>query len=397
MAKKRVTFLTVNLASNAVGRTYLLARMLAPEFDVTIVGPGDVAQRWTPLRHDTAFEWRGFKVSGAWGLRRERKKIIRSLIDGDVIYACKPINASFGLGLSARKWLNKPLLLDNDDWELGFISDSLYWEVRLFKQRWLTDLNSPLYTRLLDRRMGEADAMTVSSSFLQKRYGGHWVPHSRPVLEITRQPLEGDGPPTVAFAGSPRQNKGLDILLKAWAKLKHPSARLRILGLTADSELARNTPAEVRARVDFLDPIPYEKLPGFLMSTDVIVIPQKATNASIGQLPMKLMDAMSAGRAIVSTEVSDIPRWLADGAGVVIEPENVEALTHALDKLLADPARSQKMGALARARYDIFGADRVVGSRLCELVGSLAEGKAPPKPLPAFDPALAASPAVEVG
>ena len=174
-----VTILAADLSSNLMSRVYILAKLLEPEFTVHIVGPGNLENLWEPLRADSTLHYRPYTARSALELFVHRRSVAKRLISGDLIYVCKPVNASFRLGLYARRLLARPLLLDIEEWEAGLISDSVYWEARLLKGRWLSDVNSPLYTRLLERRIASADGITVSNSFLQRRYGGMWLPHCR--------------------------------------------------------------------------------------------------------------------------------------------------------------------------------------------------------------------------
>jgi hypothetical protein len=103
------------------------------------------------------------------------------------------------------------LALDIDDWEMGFIFESIYWEMRVKRLDWFREPLSPLYTRILDRQVGRADAVTVTTSFLQDRYGGEWIPHTRDA-QIFSPPLqEHPGPPRVVFLGTVRPHKGLHV------------------------------------------------------------------------------------------------------------------------------------------------------------------------------------------
>mgnify|MGYP003694724449 CR=1 FL=1 len=47
--------------------------------------------------------------------------------DGDLLYASKPRPTSYGAALLARRRRARPLLLDIDDWEVGFFRRSDAW------------------------------------------------------------------------------------------------------------------------------------------------------------------------------------------------------------------------------------------------------------------------------
>jgi glycosyltransferase involved in cell wall biosynthesis len=104
-------------------------------------------------------------------------------------------------------------------------------------------------------------------------------------------------------------------------------------------------------------------VPSFLGAADVVVVPQRRTPDTEGQIPAKLFDAMALGRPIVSTRVSMIPEIL-EGCGVVVESGQVPALAGAIAHLIDDPANAQELGARARdlcvERYSFEAARRLL-------------------------------------
>ena len=94
---------------------------------------------------------------------------------------------------------------------------------------------------------------------------------------------------------------------------------------------------------------PFCELPWFLSAADLVVIPQKANSATLGQVPAKLFDAMAMAKPIISTRVSDMPQIL-DGCGVVVEPGNVEQIAQAMEELLDDEKLATELGRAAREK-----------------------------------------------
>jgi len=73
--------------------------------------------------------------------------------------------------------------------------------------------------------------------------------------------------------------------------------------------------------------------------------------ATIDGLPVALMEAMAAGRAVVSTRVAGIPELIEDGvSGVLVAPGDEEALADAIERLARDPASRTALGRKARER-----------------------------------------------
>lgn len=85
------------------------------------------------------------------------------------------------------------------------------------------------------------------------------------------------------------------------------------------------------------------------------------TSANEGS-PVSLIEAMAAGRAVVSTRVGGAPDIVADGtAGLLVPPGDAAALAEAFTTLLADPQRRSHMGQAGRQRvYPAFSAQRLV-------------------------------------
>src|SRR5439155_217634 len=121
----KVSVLAADLSDNATGRADLLARLLSARYEVEVIGPCFGAEVWMPAR-DGAIAQRSVAVGRYPGFAR-RIPALLDLVDGDVLVASKPRPTSFGLGLLARARRRRPLVLDIDDWEVGFFSRSGVW------------------------------------------------------------------------------------------------------------------------------------------------------------------------------------------------------------------------------------------------------------------------------
>ncbi len=365
MRRPIVTILSSEMDQTPLIRDYALARMLQSEFEVHLVGFSHSGQVWEPLAGEQGMDYRPFRASSAMQSWLEFPRIARA-IEGHALYAMKPRNTSLGLGLFARSRLGVPLALDMDDWEQGFFCQSIYWEMRLLRSRWLSDPLSPLYTRILDHKIKTTDAITVTSSFLQNRYGGEWIPHTRDprvFAPIDRPPHEKA---RVVFLGTVRPHKGLVELLVAWSRLRRTDAELHIVGTPPDSRHLAELPLPFDDSVHFDGLVPFAEVPARLADADIVVIPQREEPSSRGQLPTKLIEAMAMGRATISTAISDIPLWLR-GCGVVVPTDDAPALAGALDRLLDDPPLRGRLGEAARRRFLRFGSSDAVAPRLIEI------------------------------
>ncbi len=373
-----ITLLCSELDGTPLVRDYALARLLQDRFEVHVVGFSPSGEVWGPLAGESGMDYRPFQAPTAWHAWNQVPGLSKA-IEGRVLYATKPRNTSFGVGLLARKRLGVPLALDIDDWEMGFIYASAAWELRANGLDWFRNPLSPLYTRILDKMVGRADAVTVTTSFLQERYGGEWIPHTRDAERFRPPTQPPANPPRVLFLGTARPHKGLTQLLEAWAICERGDAQLHLVGTPPDSRHLRDLPVPTDGSVVFGGMVPFSEVPEQLRQASLVVIPQQEDPGSVGQLPTKLIEGLAVGRAVISTEMSDIPLWLRD-CGVVVPPGDRAALADALSRLLADAPERERLGRAARRRFESTASPAAVQPRLISLFEALIEGKPLPSP-----------------
>jgi len=376
----KVSIIAFDLSDNATGRADLLARLLAPRYEVDVVGPRFADDVWRPAR-DGGVRYRA--VPGTrWPAFASVLPTLARLADGDVLLASKPRPTSFGVGLLARRQRRRPLVLDIDDWELGFFYRGGFWG-RVGRLLNVSNPNGLPWTWLAERLVSRADALTVASRFLSTRFGGVLVPHVRDTdawaperfdRAAARARLGVGDARVVMFLGTPRGHKGVDDLVEATAGLD--GARLVLVGASAGSAAARRWAASEHVKV--VGEIPFDDVPRYLIAADVVAVPQRATTDTIGQVPAKLFDAMALGRPIVSTAVSMIPEIL-ESCGVLVPPQNPTALRAALGRLLDDPAGAAELGRRARQRcaerYSFAAARAVLFPLIDELATRFAASR----------------------
>ncbi len=350
----KVSVLCFDMADNAAGRAFLLARLLEPLGDVEVVGPCSGAGIWEPVASEPV-AWRAVP-SGKFPRFLRSLPDLMSLADGDVLYASKPRLTSAGVGYLMRLVGRRPLLLDIDDWEVGFFLRSgalgtLGRAVNLWNPTALP------WTWLMERSTRLAHGVTVASRFLERRFGGTLIPHVRDTdawapdgadPREARRRLGLDGRRVVMFLGTPRAYKGVEDLCQAMTGLGRDDVQLALVGTDPASStgiaLARRY-----AGLHLVGRVPFARVPEYLGAADVVAVPQRETTDTRGQTPAKIFDAMALGRPIVSTRVSMIPEIL-DGCGVLVPPGDVAALGQAVGHLLDHPAEAAALGDRARAR-----------------------------------------------
>lgn len=350
----KVSVLCFDVSDNAVGRAWLLARLLESLGAVEIVGPRFGPAVWEPVAEDTV-PMRSIPGGRLPGFAARLPALAR-LADGDLIYASKPRLTSAGIGYLTRLGRRRPLLLDIDDWETGFFLRGGFWGT-VGRAVNLTNPRGLAWTWLMERMRGIADGVTVASRFLEKRFGGVLIPHVRDTDRWApgrqdpgpaRERLGVGKERVVMFLGTPRGYKGVEDLAEAVSRLGRPDVALALVGTDPGSETGRALAAR-HPGIRLVGRVPVAQVPAYLSAADVVVVPQRESSDTRGQVPAKLFDAMALGRPIVSTRVSMIPEIL-DGCGALVPPGDVTGLAGAIGHLLDHPGEARALGEAARRR-----------------------------------------------
>lgn len=177
------------------------------------------------------------------------------------------------------------------------------------------------------------------------------------------------GRPMLLFAGRLVPYKGVDVLIRAAAALP---VHVTIAGegpMRARWEQCAREQSSV-ATFEFTGKVADEELRARMHACDVFVLPSVTPAEAFGVVQL---EAMAAGKPVVSTRVrSGVPWVNRDGeTGVLVEPNDADALRRALTRLLGDPALRMRLGngGAARVREEFAletMADRFVA--LCEQV-----------------------------
>jgi glycosyltransferase involved in cell wall biosynthesis len=273
----------------------------------------------------------------------------------------------------ARKW-SIPLVLE--------VNSPLSYEEQHFRD----GVAFPALARWAERRIWRrADVLVAVSEAFRSRFEKAGVaPQKVRVLpnavdtslfraevddDSLRSRLNLDGRFVVGFVGSFKAWHGVDILFKAFARLRGEDAAYHLL-LVGDGPMRTTLEDETRRLglqevVTFVGSVPHEDVPRYLAVMDVAVAPYPALE-DFYYSPLKLYEYMAAGRAIVASKIGQVGEAVADGlTGLLYEPDDVEGLLHCLHRLRSDKKLKRELGLNARMACSKNtwrqSAERVVG------------------------------------
>ena len=160
--------------------------------------------------------------------------------------------------------------------------------------------------------------------------------------------------PVVAYAGHLYPWKGVDVLLQALARL--PNAQGLVIGGHAEEpDLGRlKGLAEqlgITSRVTFAGIVEPSRVRELLQQADILALPNPPSAISTRfTSPLKLFEYMSAGRAIVASDLPSIREVLRhERDALLVAPGDPQAFAEAIERLVTQPGLAAR---LARAAFD---------------------------------------------
>lgn len=298
----KISFIIPDLSDETFHRTKILYRMLKDNFEVEIIAV-DTKNSKNKLFSETFENFKKIKYDLGTIIKDLKKNIT-----GDIIYAIKAKPTSFGFAMSLKNIKKIPVVLDISADETyncfpytnntikGVLSSLL-----LFK-----DTNSYTYTKILEKRIKRADEITVSSSLLQKKYGGTLITSSpdekifNPDLykiDQIRESMGWTNKKVILFAGKYNRDTDFELLLDTIEKIDRTDLLLCIIG--------DNKKIKESNKIKYTSYQPEENIAKLLSASDIVIVPQKDTLSSFGKNPVKAYEAILSNKTLILPNIYD--------------------------------------------------------------------------------------------
>lgn len=153
---------------------------------------------------------------------------------------------------------------------------------------------------------------------------------------------------TVGFVGTLKPWHGLRTLADAFVSLgDRPDVRLLVVGDGPERPSIVERLGEMVDRAEFVGAIDPCDVPNQLARMDMAVAPYPATATYFS--PLKLYEYLAAGLPVVATDVAPVTDVIEHAHnGVIVPPDDPDALAAAIGELHDDPARRASLGRCAR-------------------------------------------------
>ena len=162
------------------------------------------------------------------------------------------------------------------------------------------------------------------------------------------------------FAGSPDPEKGLDVIIKAWAELATDTPlRLVVVGpipsmYAQTLEIAINRLGD---RLVHLDGVSHDAMPAIYRAADLVVCPSQGREA----LGMSNIEALASGIPVVASYRGGITEVVNEECGYLVRQyTQPQAWAKMLRQATSDAQCLRLLGARGRNQSMQFGWDRAV-------------------------------------
>lgn len=198
-----------------------------------------------------------------------------------------------------------------------------------------------------------AEANQLSRRGVPYRVIPNFIPDDVAALATDTDPLLAQLPNTnyLLFVGNVGHNKGVEVLLRAYAEMEC-QVPLVLIG-QPEAGFSFNLPPNAR----LLQSWPHSAVMSAWKRCTIALIPSICPDAC----PTVAMEAMAMGRPIIASDIGGLPDIVANGeTGMLIPPGNWQVLQESIQHLLDDPVGRERMGTLAKQRVIEFQAQTVI-------------------------------------
>ena len=236
----------------------------------------------------------------------------------------------------------------------------------------------------LDKLVQAATAVVTetdySEKFLRERFPEradriHRIYNGLNLAEFGRATFSSD-PPLIVGIGRLITKKGFTNLIRACALLVERGRPFHC-EIFGDGPLEKDLRTQIEGlglqeRVQLVGPRPQHELRKRLADANVFVLPSvPEADGGMDNLPTVIMEAMATGLPVVSTTIGGIPEMVVEGeTGFLVQPDDIPALSEAIEKITNDRSLGQKCGEAGYERaQELFSIEKNVRD-LRALIGS---------------------------
>jgi len=224
----------------------------------------------------------------------------------------------------------------------GFLLKLANWlEAFCYRKAFLVTGQSESIKHNIDNRFPNVNTYHLSNGVDIKKFGPEYFNASH------RQELSPNGNFLIFYGGLHGLAQGLEQILYA-AQQSPKDVHFVFVGDGPEKEKLIGLANQLNlTNVDFLDPVPKERMPSFLASVDICLVPLKTTLP--GAVPSKLYEAMASSKPVIfigEGEAREIVERYQ--VGLVVNPGDIPGIVSSIEILVKDSDLRNKLGINGR-------------------------------------------------
>lgn len=194
-------------------------------------------------------------------------------------------------------------------------------------------------------------------------------------LPVERRAELGDF--NLVYHGTMVERLGVDLIIQAVARLRDrvPGVRLHLWGSGDDLARFQRLANELQAHdLVLFKPkgYPLSQLPDRLCSMDLGIVGNRRSDACDLMLPVKLVEYISLGIPSIAPRLRTIEHYFSDNMVTYYEPESVQSLADAIERLFREPQARRQQAERASQFLREYGWERQ-GAELVTFYRKLVE------------------------
>jgi glycosyltransferase involved in cell wall biosynthesis len=172
----------------------------------------------------------------------------------------------------------------------------------------------------------------------------------------------------ILYGGTLEKEWDVDLLIKAASLMRSMTDDFEIIisgvGSYSSALIEMASSLNLKGKIRFLGYLPKQDYLDMVMATDIAVVPLRDSIVNRNRFPIKALEYMAAGKAIVASRVGVMDEVLGKNEfGVLVDSDSSEAICKGILGVLRNPNRKIELGLKAKKaakQYDY----KVICSRL---------------------------------
>ena len=216
-----------------------------------------------------------------------------------------------------------------------------------------------------------------AAAYVEQNYG-------RSDISIIRQSLlpqailgnfrqDSDGQIRLIAAGRFIEKKGFEELIKGMALLKTELIQSISLNIFGEGKLKSTyqkliSKYELESKVKLMDAVNHMQLMKEFSSSDLVIVPSKASNLDVDGIPTVIPEAMLLGIPVLATRVAGIPELIENGkTGFIIEACSPKEISRTIEQAILQ--KDKWLGISKEARLKVLNEyDINLSQRFAEII-----------------------------